>query len=192
MLITLNFIGGGLCCTDSNKCDLGEGDCDSDFDCKGDFVCGTNNCIGSNFESNDDCCELSEGTVRLQNEKDPEVFWNGNWSPVCGHYFWNNNNGATLFCQKMGFSLGIVEGRGTNSHLISDAIRIGECEDNDSWLNCNGGCNDLKVGDHCQENINAKCGIGEPAKIEIQCSGVGKLETNIMTTEKILIFFCWK
>ena len=35
---------------------MGEGDCDSDNDCKGKLVCGSNNCAGSTFDSTDDCC----------------------------------------------------------------------------------------------------------------------------------------
>ena len=36
---------------------MGEGDCDSDIDCKGNLVCGEDNCdVGGTFESNDDCC----------------------------------------------------------------------------------------------------------------------------------------
>ena len=48
--------GGDTCCTSSNQCDVGEGDCDSDNGCKGNLVCGKNNCAGSTFDSTDDCC----------------------------------------------------------------------------------------------------------------------------------------
>ena len=37
-----------------------EGDCDNDDECKGDFKCGTNNCLdmnpGSSFSPGADCC----------------------------------------------------------------------------------------------------------------------------------------
>ena len=36
--------GGNSCCTEDNKCDVGEGDCDSDEDCEGGLKCGSNNC----------------------------------------------------------------------------------------------------------------------------------------------------
>jgi len=52
--------GGDNCCTSSNQCGVGEGDCDDDNDCQGDLVCGQNNCqrgVGGNFEGDDDCCE---------------------------------------------------------------------------------------------------------------------------------------
>ena len=47
--------GGNSCCTPSNKCNEGEGDCDDDADCL-DGYCGTDNCHGSGFGNWDDCC----------------------------------------------------------------------------------------------------------------------------------------
>ena len=38
------------------------------------------------------------GSVRLVGQKFPEVFWDGIWTPICGYWFWNNDNGADLFC----------------------------------------------------------------------------------------------
>merc|ERR1719281_1466129 len=59
---------GRRCCTPEQPCGLGEGDCDGPLDggthdghagCKGDLVCGTNNCrkFGAYFHEKDDCCE---------------------------------------------------------------------------------------------------------------------------------------
>ena len=56
------------CCTPENPCDEGEGDCDGPGDggnhdghrgCKGDLVCGSNNCkkFGHYYHEKDDCCE---------------------------------------------------------------------------------------------------------------------------------------
>ena len=46
------------CCSTGNyKCKEGQGDCDSDSDCEGDLVCGTNNCQKYGFLNADyDCC----------------------------------------------------------------------------------------------------------------------------------------
>jgi len=59
---------GRRCCTPEDPCDEGEGDCDGPGDggqhdghagCKGDLVCGSNNCkqFGAYFHEKDDCCE---------------------------------------------------------------------------------------------------------------------------------------
>merc|ERR1712126_338253 len=49
--------GGDSCCSSSNICREGEGDCDSNNDCLGDLVCGRENCGGGpTFEALDDCC----------------------------------------------------------------------------------------------------------------------------------------
>ena len=37
--------GNDTCCTSSNQCDIGEGDCDKDEHCKGDLICGKDNCL---------------------------------------------------------------------------------------------------------------------------------------------------
>ena len=51
-----NGDGGWSCCSISNQCGVGEGDCDNYDDCQDDLVCGTNNCIGSSFSYKSDCC----------------------------------------------------------------------------------------------------------------------------------------
>ena len=65
----------GTCCDKDNRCDIGEGDCDSDSDCADGLKCGTDNChamarLARNlnsqdaFDSSDDCCikDGNEGT----------------------------------------------------------------------------------------------------------------------------------
>ena len=60
--------GSRRCCTPEEPCDEGEGDCDGPGDggyhdghegCKGDLVCGSNNCLkfGLYYHEKDDCCE---------------------------------------------------------------------------------------------------------------------------------------
>ena len=51
----------GGCCTEETPCEKYDGDCDSDSDCKGDLICGENNCnvdwhTDSEFDESDDCC----------------------------------------------------------------------------------------------------------------------------------------
>ena len=49
--------GGSSCCSSSNQCLEGEGDCDDSNDCIGNLQCGHNNCDkGLGFNSDSDCC----------------------------------------------------------------------------------------------------------------------------------------
>jgi len=57
--------GEDSCCTESNQCGVNQGDCDSDADCKGNLVCGKNNCNGPNFDSKDDCCTLDYNDCKI-------------------------------------------------------------------------------------------------------------------------------
>ena len=63
---------GRRCCTPQNPCGEGEGDCDGAGDggqndgnrgCRGNLVCGSNNCkqFGLYFHDKDDCCERPSG-----------------------------------------------------------------------------------------------------------------------------------
>ena len=64
---------GRRCCTPDAPCDIGQGDCDGPGDggqhdnhagCKGNLVCGSNNCMkfGAYFHPKDDCCENPDGS----------------------------------------------------------------------------------------------------------------------------------
>ena len=47
------------CCTTSDPCGEGEGDCDDDFDCQVGLICGNSNCknkTGYQWDPTDDCC----------------------------------------------------------------------------------------------------------------------------------------
>ena len=51
------------CCSNTRPCKINEGDCDTDEDCEGNLVCGSNNCprSGYEFSSRDDCCTEPRG-----------------------------------------------------------------------------------------------------------------------------------
>merc|ERR1711902_488099 len=48
--------GDWTCCSSTNKCGEGEGDCDSDAECQSGLICGKDNCVGSSFLTGEDCC----------------------------------------------------------------------------------------------------------------------------------------
>ena len=101
----------------------------------------------------------------------PEVLFNGRWSPICGSdYFWENNNGATLFCKQLNpkFKSGVVIKR-KDKKLVSDALRVGLCKNNDQWLKCTGGGNDLKYG-RVKWNVWNGCEAGDLSSMKIECS----------------------
>merc|ERR1712131_10614 len=68
---------GRRCCTPENPCEYGEGDCDGPANdghagCKGELVCGSNNCkkFGIYYHEKDDCCDLPE-TLRTTTRAPP-------------------------------------------------------------------------------------------------------------------------
>ena len=62
------------CCSSSNKCGVGGGDCDSDSDCKSGHVCGSNNCRDYNKKADRtaDCCMKRGNDVSKKCPKQPE------------------------------------------------------------------------------------------------------------------------
>merc|ERR1712153_75859 len=100
------------------------------------------------------CCSddtaLVDGSVRAENGATatagvafvPEVMFNGNWYPICGHYFWDNNDGATTVCQGLGYG-GFSSGTHTKTRTTysTDAMAVGECSAGQALTSCNHGGN---------------------------------------------------
>ena len=110
----------------------------------------------------------STGDVKLETDGTPYVFWYNQWTPICGHYFWNNQEGAKLFCRKMGYKSGSLSGHGSGQKYATDSFRIGECNSNDMWENCRGGHNDYQIGGRFNQGT-AKCDRYQEVKITIWC-----------------------
>ena len=76
------------CCNSYNPCGHGEGDCDSDNDCAGNLVCGTDNCAAGDHDL--DCCTTPAGTTVSMDFVwigDNSTVDSGNWAtgfPVSG------------------------------------------------------------------------------------------------------------
>ena len=113
--------------------------------------------------------------ARLTVNNTPEVYYNGKWSPICGHYFWDTTFGADLFCQQIGYPYGTVRRKTAAGHALpleSDGIRIGKCTEFDTWPNCSGACNDLVIGGIYPEKCHGgSCRAGDLAGVKIECSG---------------------
>jgi hypothetical protein len=75
----------------------------------------------------------------------PEVYYteDGKYYPICGHYFWDSNWGATLVCNVLGFQFGTCEATEVSYNI--DAMPVGRCTpDIDFKLDaCTGGGNDF-------------------------------------------------
>merc|ERR1711988_327419 len=91
--------------------------------------------------------------VRLRSNGEPEVYINGDYRPICGHFFWDNDNGADLFCKQLNsqYRSGEITSSKYSLQLNFDAVKIGKCRKNDIWQACTGGCNNLQVGGSCED-----------------------------------------
>ena len=88
-----------------------------------------------------------------------ELQIDGVWSPICGHWFWNNMDGANLFCKEMTGKA--VSAKITKRHLRLDskAAIVGQCQQSDkSIMECTGN----KPG-------ASHCSAGNNAGVKIQC-----------------------
>ena len=106
----------------------------------------------------------------------PKVFWNGEFVSICGSGFWNNNYGSKIFCQRLGYTSGVVnrvEGQSTSS---LKALYVGECKATDTKLtSCSGGYN-ARVIESFKDCSNGyiyeiKCGGGNSSDVlEVSCN----------------------
>ena len=50
--------------------------------------------------------------------------------------------------------------------MNADALSIGTCLEEDTWLRCSGGCNNNEIGGICQSK---SCKSGQNAGVTIEC-----------------------
>ena len=120
----------------------------------------------------------AEGDVILVQEGIPFILWNGNWSPICGHWFWDNDDGANAFCRKLGLTGGSVNKE--HAAYSVDAIEIGSCRSADTMDSCTGGHNEYKN--------TGVCHAGSPVKITISCDGIMQGSQKKSCKGKVLCF----
>ena len=106
------------------------------------------------------------------------IFWNDTWSPICGHHFWNDHNGATKFCEQLGcFFGGTVKplfgnymDHLRNTSYAKDALLLGRCLKGDIWGECHGGYdNENEQGKYHGGDFSESCRAGHPVRINITC-----------------------
>lgn len=98
----------------------------------------------------------------------PEVLVHNEWHEICGHWFWNNHNGATAVCNKFGFSKGYLQEERwedndwSGSYLLRNGIMIGQCNEGESLEGCSGNWNTYDVSGGCM--------AGDAAGIAVTCT----------------------
>merc|ERR1712086_1178545 len=100
----------------------------------------------------------------------PEVMYNGQWSPICGHYFWNNNNGAATVCKALGFSGGTHQQ--TRRTYSTDSMPVGSCNAGEALSSCTDGGN----GWGNFEYQNGWCKAGTSVSITVTCGAKIKMD----------------
>ena len=106
----------------------------------------------------------------------PEVLFKGEYSPICGHFFWDDNNGATTFCNSLGFKNGKITK--TRDVYDVDTMAVGTCKAGEALTECTGGGN--AWGDWV---LQPACKKGKPVGFTVTCdspgvssSGIGDLD----------------
>ena len=112
--------------------------------------------------------------IDVRHGETAEFFHDGQWHPICGHHFWDNDVGADLFCKKLGYDFGKIRPESTKSNpqvpLPKDGIRIGTCNEGDTFGSCTGGANELSIGGV----TSSDCQSGVMAGLKIDCFVEGK------------------
>ena len=112
------------------------------------------------------------GDVKLLADGTPLIWWKNTWANICGHGFWYTQEGAKLFCQKMGYEDGSVSKR--DSVSPRDSFQIGKCDAGDTLENCRGGCNGYKIGGPCSDYSEGQtCNAWDPDNLEIAITCTG-------------------
>ena len=109
--------------------------------------------------------DTSNGNCPLRNAKlgadgVPYLFRLGDWRPICGHGFWDSQDGAKAFCRELGFSGG--EFTKMDASYGKHAIRVGKCGPGESIGSCGGAKRYKLVG---------TCMSGKDVKVTISCDG---------------------
>ena len=113
-------------------------------------------CIDGNFD------------VAFDHANDPKVYYGGRFVRICGDHFWDNNNGANVFCQQLGYEAGTIVKSSGVARNGEDALYVGECPSSAKSLSdCKGdpnaaGVKSIKKHEDCTASV----------PFAIQCTGV--------------------
>ena len=100
----------------------------------------------------------------------PEIFFDGQWYPVCGHYFWDgSNNAATTLCQKLGFSSGAPTA--TRAVHSKHVMPLGLCKANEPLTSCTAGGNEWGNLNSTLYAETDYCHAGKAVGVTVTCTG---------------------
>ena len=106
----------------------------------------------------------------------PEVLFKGQYYPICGREFWDNNNGATIVCKTFGFNSGTLAKTGGKFGI--DSMPAGRCSPTDADLTkCTGGGNtwgDLSARE-------GTCKKGNEIGFTVTCKDPGLCDRDLVT-----------
>jgi len=92
-------------------------------------------CVGPTSDTVSSSCRgCNVGDVKLEKDGTPMLFWKEKWSPICGHYFWDNQHGANTFCKKLGYPSGKQER--ASAKYGEESIQIGRCNKDVDLTEC--------------------------------------------------------
>jgi hypothetical protein len=111
----------------------------------------------------------------------PEVYFDGNFYPVCGLGFADDNEGAAAICRAFRFGHGGFVKK-TNAIFIKDAMPVGKCNAGESLDSCTGGEN--AHGD--LDGQNGQCKAGNPVGVEVTCYAAAAGSVKAASGEEII------
>jgi hypothetical protein len=104
------------------------------------------------------------------NNGTPEMYSGGAFAPICGYWFWDDNNGASSFCQELGYTGGTLTK--TRGKYFVKSVFVQRCASpsEPSLQSCTEG------GWFPSGTMNAakgadSCNAGQPVSITMTCTG---------------------
>ena len=95
----------------------------------------------------------------------PYIYIEDAWRPICGHYFWDNDNGCDTICTNLGYDSGTTSSSSSGQTYDEDAYSVGKCEEDENIFYCTGAQNFYDT-----EPLTG-CTSGNPISVTCTCSG---------------------
>ena len=128
------------------------------------------------------------GDVKLEKDGTPMLFWKEKWSPICGHYFWDNQHGANTFCKKLGYLSGKQErANRANKKYGEESIQIGRCNKDVDLTEC------TKKKTYCgaKDKVAIRITCADPTSdtVSSSCGGISQITKDELHTILVIYLF---